>query len=306
LKQRAIRASLSRLATEQPNPESAGLDTKSSLEIARIINTEDLKVAVAVERVLPEIAAAIDWIAAAFRRGGRLIYVGSGTSGRLGALDSVECPPTFNADPRLVQYVIAGGVRALGRAAEADEDSRPAGEREIARKRPGKNDVVVGLAASGRTPFTLASLDYARRRGARTIAITCNRDTPIETIADLAIVVEVGPEVVSGSTRMKAGTAQKMVLNMLTTGAFTRIGYVYGNLMVNVRPANSKLLERGVRILQEATGVHRARAQKTLKAAGSVQTALVMLKAGLTRTQAERALKAADGDVRSAIAGALS
>lgn len=306
MSKRTLDVDLSNLATEQPNPAASNLDVKSSLEIARTINAEDSKIAAAVKRALPEIAQAIDHIVASFRCGGRLIYVGTGTSGRLGALDAAECPPTFNVAPRMVQYIMAGGASALGRAVEADEDSRSFGEREIASRKPTKKDVVIGLAASGRTPFTLAAIEYARRKGATTVAVTCNHDTPLEAAADLAIVVEVGPEVVSGSTRMKAGTAQKMVLNMLSTGAFTMLGYVYDNLMVNVRPKNSKLRERAIAILQRATGASRPAAQKTLATAGSVQAALVMLKAGATRTQAERALKAAEGDVRRAIVSALS
>ncbi len=215
---------LSRLSTEKANRAAADLDLKSSLEVARIINAEDAKVAPAVKRALPQIARAIDMIANALRRGGRLIYVGAGTSGRIAALDAAECPPTFNTDPRTVQYVIAGGENALGSAVEANEDSRARGEREIAKKKPGKNDVVVGITASGRTPFTVAAVAYARRHGAKTIAVSCNRNSPLEKAAQLAIVAEVGPEVLSGSTRMKAGTAQKMILNMLSTGAMTRLG----------------------------------------------------------------------------------
>ncbi len=210
---------LSRLATEQPNRASADLDLKSALEVARIINAEDAKVANAVQRALPQIARAIDLIANALRRGGRLIYVGAGTSGRIAALDAAELPPTFNADPETVQFVIAGGLTALAAAAEANEDSRELGEREIAKKKPNRNDVVVGIAASGRTPFTVAALSYAHKKGAKTIAITCNRNSPLQKAAHLAIVTEVGPEVISGSTRMKAGTSQKMVMNMLSSGA---------------------------------------------------------------------------------------
>src|SRR5438552_6857182 len=204
--------------TERANPASARLDTKSALQIARTINAEDAKVAGAVKSALPQIARAIDTIADAFRRGGRLIYVGTGTSGRIAALDATECPPTFGTDPKMVQFIIAGGLPALASAVEADEDSREDGERAIASKNPGPKDVVVGIAASGRTPFTIAAIGYARFRGANTIAITCNKNTPLEKAADFAIVTEVGPEVISGSTRMKAGSAQKMVLNMLSSG----------------------------------------------------------------------------------------
>ena len=239
---------LSRLSTEQRNRASANLDRESTLDLVRIINHEDAKVAAAVRKALPQIAAAIDIIADRLRRGGRLIYVGAGTSGRIAALDASECPPTFSTDPRMVQFIIAGGPKALGAAVEANEDSLELGASEMAKRKPGKKDVVVGIAASGRTPFTVAAIEYARKRGAATVAVTCNANSPLEQAAEIPIVTPVGPEVLSGSSRMKAGTAQKMVLNMLTTGAMTRLGYVYGNLMVNVNPKNAKLVERAIRI----------------------------------------------------------
>ncbi|HTZ95535.1 MAG TPA: N-acetylmuramic acid 6-phosphate etherase [Terriglobales bacterium] len=294
---------LNRLATERTNAASKDLDRKSALEIARIINAQDAKVAAAVRRALPQIAQAMDLIAAALQRGGRLIYVGAGTSGRIGALDAVECPPTFNADPRTVQFVIAGGPKALSAAVEANEDSRELGERAIKQKNPGKNDVVVGIAASGRTPFTIAAVQYARRKGAKTVAVTCAPKSALAKAAHLAIVAEVGPEVIAGSSRMKAGTAQKMVLNMLSSGAMTRLGYVYGNLMVNVHLKNQKLKHRGIAILEQAANIDQARAEQALQLAGdNVPVALVMLKAGVTRTQAERALKSSRQNVRQAIA----
>ena len=300
-------APLSRLLTEQLNPGSRDLDQKSSLEIARAINAEDGKVAAAVKTALPQIARAIDLIAAALKRGGRLIYVGAGTSGRIAALDAAECPPTFNSNPKTVQYVIAGGSKALGAAVEANEDSRKMGEREIEKKKPGKNDVVVGIAASGRTPFTVAAVEYARHRGAKTVAVTCNPGSQLAKAAHFAIVTEVGPEVIAGSSRMKAGTAQKMVLNMLSTGAMTRLGYVYGNLMVNVHLKNEKLIERGISILQTATKTDRATAAKMLHSAGnSVPAALVMFLAEISRADALRALRTAKGSVRAAIAAARS
>ena len=301
------RSRLSQLATEQTNRASADLDLKSSLEIARIINAEDAKVAAAVKRALPQIAQAMDWIVAALRRGGRLIYVGAGTSGRIAALDAAECPPTYNTDPRTVQFVMAGGPKALGSAGEMNEDSRQSGEWEISKRKPGRNDVVVGIAASGRTPFTVAAVAYARRAGAKTVALTCNHDSPLVKASHLAIVTEVGPEVISGSTRMKAGTAQKMVVNMLSTGAMTRLGYVFGNLMVNVRLKNEKLAARGVNILERATVVHREAAQRALKLAGNhLPVALVMLTAGVQRKEAEQALKASGGAVRRAVAAVRS
>jgi N-acetylmuramic acid 6-phosphate etherase len=297
----------SRLVTEQPNRASTGLDLQSALEVARVINNEDATIATAVRHAVPQIARAIDMIAHALQRGGRLIYVGAGTSGRIAALDAAECPPTFNVDSKTVQFVMAGGPAALAAAVEANEDSRVLGEREMAKKKPGRNDVVVAIAASGRTPFTLAALHYARRKGARAVAVTCNRNTPLQKAAHLAIVAEVGPEVISGSTRMKAGTAQKMILNMLSSGAMTRLGYVYGNLMINVHPKNSKLAARGIRILQQAAGVDRKTARQALGAArNSVPVALVMLHAEVNRREAELALRSAGGHVRQAIAAARS
>jgi N-acetylmuramic acid 6-phosphate etherase len=294
--------SLQNLETEQPNLASAELDTRSALEIARIINNEDKKVAPAVENALPQIAQAIDVIAEALQLGGRLIYVGAGTSGRIAALDASECPPTFNIDPKTIQYLIAGGEKALGRAAEHNEDSRNLGQADLARKKPTKKDVIIGIAASGRTPYTVAAIEYARKRGAKTVAVVCNRHSELGRAAHIEIVADVGPEALSGSTRMKAGTAQKMILNMLTTGAMARLGYVYGNLMVNVHTRNQKLVERGLMILQQAAGVERETASQALKAAkNQVQVALVMLKTGLGRTQAQQRLKRAKGNVRKAI-----
>ena len=295
-------AELDGLATEQPNPDSAELDTRSALEIARIINSEDAKVAAAVERALLQIAQAIDWIAESMANGGRLIYVGTGTSGRIAALDAAECPPTFGVSSKMVQFVMAGGPRALGSAVEADEDSRVLGVREIRKKGPGKKDVVVGISASGRTPFTIAAVEWARRVGAKTIAVTSNPGSALERAAELAIVVETGAEVVAGSTRMKAGTAEKLTLNMLSTGAMVRLGYVYGNLMVNLHQKNRKLAERAVGIVERAAEVDREQARRVLKAAGgSVATAIVMQVAGVKKSSAERLLGAAGGNVRKAI-----
>ena len=243
---------LRRLRTEQPNQAANDLDQKSSLEIAQLINAEDATVALAVTRALPQIARAIDQVAAALRRGGRLIYVGAGTSGRIAALDAVECQPTFNTDR--VHFIIAGGAKALASASEISEDDSKAGRQEMSRRKPTKNDVVLGIASSGRTPFTVAAIAEARRRGAHTIALTCNPNSPLERAAHFAIVTQVGPEVLAGSSRMKAGTAHKMVLNIISTAAMTRLGYVYGNLMVNVAPRNEKLLQRAIGILEQATG----------------------------------------------------
>jgi N-acetylmuramic acid 6-phosphate etherase len=290
------------LTTESQNEASQGFDTKSALEIARIINHEDSKVAAAVKRAIPEIAAVIDQVARSLRDGGRLIYIGAGSSGRIAALDSSECPPTYSTSPGQVQYIMAGGPKALASAVEVNEDSEELGQRDIARRRPTRKDVVIGLSASGRTPYVVAAVAYARARGAHTAAITCNHDTPLAAAADIAVVAEVGPEVVSGSTRMKAGTAQKMVLNMITTGAMTRLGYVYENLMVNVHMQNSKLVERGIRILMSACKIDRETAVHTIKSAGrSVPVALVMLKARVDKPEAVRRLAKSDGNVRLAI-----
>jgi len=293
---------LSSLATERQNLASQALDTKSALEIATIINNEDAKVAGAVRMALPQIAQAIDRIAEALSRGGRLIYVGTGTSGRIAALDATECPPTFSTDPKLVQFVIAGGERALGRAVEASEDSVELGQKDLAKVRPGKKDVVVGIAASGRTPYTIAAVEYAKKKGAKTIAVACNPGTPLGRAAEISIVADVGPEVLSGSTRMKAGSAQKMILNMLSTGAMTKLGYVYGNMMVNVSLKNTKLYERAVGILSKLAGVRREQATSAIERSGkSVPTALIMLKTGVGRAEAARRLRVARGNVRRAI-----
>jgi N-acetylmuramic acid 6-phosphate etherase len=244
-------------------------------------------------------------VAAGLREGGRLIYVGAGTSGRLGALDASEIPPTFNTDPRTVQFIMAGGPKALGASTEASEDDTALAVAEIKKRKPGKHDVVLGIATSGRTPFTIAAVEYARRRGSRTIALTCNRNSPLERAADFAIVTEVGPEVLAGSSRMKAGTAHKMVLNMISTGAMVRLGYVYGNLMVNVWTKNEKLVQRAIRIVEQATGADHETAARALKESGNrTPVAVVMLAAGATRSRASAALKKSKGHVREAITAA--
>jgi N-acetylmuramic acid 6-phosphate etherase len=295
--------SLRRLRTEQPNQAANDLDQKSPLEIAQLINAEDSRVAAAVTRVLPQIARAIDQVTAALRRGGRLIYVGAGTSGRIAALDAVEILPTFNTDR--VHFIIAGGPNALASASEISEDDTKAGRQEMSRRKPTRQDVIIGIASSGRTPFTVAAIAEARRRGASTIALTCNPNSPLERAAHFAIVTQVGPEVLAGSSRMKAGTAHKMVLNIISTAAMTRLGYVYGNLMVNVVPRNEKLMQRAIAILEQATGADHELASRTLKASGNrTPVALVMLAANRTRPQAQAALKKAKGNVRQAIAAA--
>jgi N-acetylmuramic acid 6-phosphate etherase len=294
---------LRRLRTEQSNPAATDLDLKSSLEIATLINAEDARVAGAVARALPSIARAIDLAAASLRKGGRLIYVGAGTSGRIAALDAAECPPTFNVAPSTVQFLIAGGEKALASETEASEDDTQLARKEMSKRKPTKNDVVIGIASSGRTPFTVAALEFARHHGAKVIALTCNRNSPLEQAAHFAIVTEVGPEVLAGSSRMKAGSAHKMVLNMISTGTMTRLGYVYGNLMVNVVPKNEKLRLRAISILEQATGSDNSTVTRTLAASGNrTPVAVVMLAANATRSQAAAALKETRGHVRSAIA----
>jgi N-acetylmuramic acid 6-phosphate etherase len=291
---------LGRLRTEQSNDDADDLDQKSSLEIARLINAEDATVALAVTRVLPQIARAIDLVAAALRHGGRLIYVGAGTSGRIAALDAAECMPTFNTDR--VQFIIAGGAKAIAFESEVSEDDAKAAREEMSRRKPSRKDVVLGIASSGRTPYTVAAVAEARRRGARTIALTCNRDSPLERAAHFAIITQVGPEVLAGSSRMKAGTAHKMVLNMISTAAMARLGYVYGNLMVNVAPKNEKLKQRAIAILERSTGADHESARRTLEASGNrTPVAVVMLAAGITRSRAAAALKTTNGHVRQAV-----
>jgi N-acetylmuramic acid 6-phosphate etherase len=293
---------LAMLTTESPNVASQGLDTKSALEIARIINHEDSKVAAAVKKALPEIAIVIDTVARSLRDGGRLIYVGAGSSGRISSLDASECPPTFSTAPSQVQYIMAGGPKALASASDVNEDSPEIGQRDIARRRPTRKDIVVGVSASGRTPYVVGAVEYARARGAKTACITCNEHTPLSDVSDTAIIADVGPEVISGSTRMKASTAQKMILNMITTGAMTRLGYVYENLMVNVHMKNAKLVERGIRVLMNVCGIDRDTAIRTIKSAGkSIPIALVMLKANVDKMEAVRRLTKSDGNVRLAI-----
>lgn len=302
-----VTSDLRQLPTEQILAAAADLDRMSSLEIVRLINDEDATVATAVGKALPEIARAIDVVAAGLRQGGRLIYVGAGTSGRLGALDASEIPPTFNTDPSTVQYIMAGGAKALGASTEASEDDTRLALAEIKKRKPRKHDIVLGIATSGRTPFTIAAVEYARSRGAHTIALTCNRDSPLERASDFAIITEVGPEVLAGSSRMKAGTAHKMVLNMISTGAMVRLGYVYGNLMVSVWTKNEKLVQRAIRIVEQATGADHETSARALKASGNrTPVAVVMLAAKVTKSQGAAALKQTKGHVRQAIDLAMS
>jgi len=295
---------LEQLLTEQVNPASATIDTVSTEAALRIINQEDGKVAAAVEREIPAIARAVDAIAAAIGRGGRLFYLGAGTSGRLGVLDAAEIPPTFGASPELIIGIIAGGEPALSRSTEASEDDPSTGARDLAQHGFTARDVLVGLAASGRTPYVLGAIAEARRVGAVTVGISCTSDSELARAAEIAIVPLVGPEVIAGSTRLKAGTAQKLVLNMLSTAVCIRLGYVYGNLMVNVQPKNSKLADRARRIIAAAAEVSQERAGELLEASGGrVAVAIVMSRKGCVRVEAERLLSEAGGRVSAALAG---
>jgi N-acetylmuramic acid 6-phosphate etherase len=288
--------------TEQENPRTREIGSLPVSEIVRIINDEDARVAAAVERTLPEVARAIDGIVAKLEGGGRLIHVGTGTSGRLGVLDASECPPTFGVPAELVQGLIAGGYEACYRAVEASEDDRVAGARDLEARGVTSQDAVVGIAASGRTPYTIGAVSHGRALGAFTVAVTCVPDSEITHAVDVAIVPVVGPEVLAGSTRMKAGTAQKMVLNMLSTVAMIRLGYVTGNRMTNMRARNSKLLARSIRIVCAEAGVDEASAQAALAAANDdLPLALVMLKTGRPRDEAKAALDAARGLIAKAV-----
>ncbi len=292
------------LLTEQANPASASIDALSTEAVLRIINGEDHRVAAAVEREIPAIARAVDAVVAAFRRGGRLFYLGAGTSGRLGVLDASECPPTFSVPPEMVQGIMAGGEAALSRATEATEDDPAMGARDLLARGFTERDVLVGITASGRTPYVLGAVAEAKHMGATTVGISCTPDSELARAVAISIAPLVGPEVVAGSTRMKAGTAQKLVLNMLSTSAFVRMGYVYGNLMVNVQPKNVKLVDRALRIVARAAGVSRERAAELLGASGnSVRTAILMGKAGVGRREAERRLAAAGGRISEALHG---
>ena len=293
---------LENLLTEQSNPASASLDSLTAEQVLRIVNAEDARVAAAVEREIPAIARAVDVIVAALEKGGRLFYIGAGTSGRLGVLDASEIPPTFSAPATMVQGIIAGGEAALSRATETTEDDPAIGVRDLLAYGFTAGDVLVGIAASGRTPYVLGAVAEAHRMGAVTIGISCTPESELARAVDIAITPLVGPEVVAGSTRMKAGTAQKLVLNMLSTGACVRLGYVYGNLMVNVQPKNRKLVDRARRIVAQAAGVSYERAGELLEESGSsVRTSIVMAKAGVGREEAERRLAAAGGRISKAL-----
>ncbi len=292
----------SKLSTEKRNPRSEGLDRLDAAELVEIINREDRRVPEAVGRERENIAAAVEIIAERFRRGGRLIYVGAGTSGRLGVLDAAECPPTFGAGPTMVQGIIAGGREALVRSAEGCEDVAADGAKAIDAKRVGEKDVVVGVAACGLTPFVRGAVERARRLGAATVFVTCSPEIRRRVRADVVICPEVGPEVVTGSTRMKAGTATKLVLNTLTTAAMVRLGKVYDNLMVDLKATNEKLRDRAERILMAVTGIGRPVARELLeRAEGEAKTAIVMQERGVNCEEARRLLSEAGGFLRAVL-----
>ena len=293
---------LDHLLTEQPHPESQRIDTLSTGGILAVLNAADAEVPAAVAQEIPRIARAVDAIVTALERGGHLVYIGAGTSGRLGVLDASECPPTFNVPPDLVRGIIAGGDRALKCSTEASEDDSDAGARDLTASGFASGDVLVGISASGRTPYVLGAIAKARAMGAVTCGISCTADSELSRAVDYPMEPKPGPEVLAGSTRLRAGTATKLVLNMISTAVMIRLGYVYGNLMVNVQPTNEKLAARARRIIEHATGVSRERAAELLEAAGrDVRTAIVMEKKKIARDQAERLLLRAGGRIREAL-----
>ncbi|MGG4609264.1 N-acetylmuramic acid 6-phosphate etherase [Providencia sp. Me31A] len=293
---------LSKMVTESRNPASTHIDQLSTIDMLHVINNEDKLVPLAVEKVLPEIAQLVDKVAAAFLKGGRLIYSGAGTSGRLGILDASECPPTYGTPHEQVIGLIAGGHQAIFRAVENAEDKPELGEQDLKNIQFNEKDVLVGIAASGRTPYVLGALAYANSVGATTASISCNPNSPIANAADIAITPVVGAEVVTGSSRMKAGTAQKLVLNMITTGAMIRIGKVFGNLMVDVEATNAKLIERQIKIVMEATDCDRTTAENALQQCDRhCKTAILMVLSGLNADDARQLLSNNNGFIRTAL-----
>lgn len=294
---------LNKIATEQRNPNTTNIDTLSTVDMVKLINREDHRVAEAVGLVTDQIAAAIDVIAEKLEKGGRLVYCGAGTSGRLGILDAVECPPTYSTDPEQVQALIAGGYPAMFKAVEGAEDSMDLGVQDLERIRFSCADVLVGIAASGRTPYVKSCLEYARQLGAATIAVTCCPGSELELLADIGISPAPGPEVLTGSTRMKSGTAQKMVLNMISTGTMIKLGKVYGNLMVDVQPSNEKLVRRCVHIVCTAAECSEEEAAAALEACGyQAKTAIIMILLGISAQEAKVRLDAAGGRIAQVLA----
>jgi N-acetylmuramic acid 6-phosphate etherase len=292
-----------RRRTEQRNLASRNLDHMSSLEIVRVMNREDRRIALAIARELPAIARAVDGIVDHIRRGGRLLYIGAGTSGRLGVLDASECPPTFGVSPKLVRALIAGGPKAIHFPVEGAEDDRAQARRDLRKIHLTKQDALVGLAASGTTPYVLSAITYAKQKGALTIGVTANRNSPLVRAAKIAIAPNVGPEVLTGSTRLKAGTAQKMVLNMLSTASMVRLGHAYDNLMIDLTRTNTKLKDRAGRILIEASGKELSAVEHALRQSEhNLRVALIMLKRGFSAELARKALHEAGGILRRALA----
>ncbi|EEZ83036.1 N-acetylmuramic acid 6-phosphate etherase [Vibrio alginolyticus] len=298
----ALIAALSHLVSEGRNPDTMDIDLLPSLDIVQRINQQDKLVPLAVEKVLPEIAEAVDKITEAFKVGGRLFYIGAGTSGRLGVLDASECPPTFGTDPEMVVGIIAGGKEAMFRAKEGAEDDPALGEQDLKENTLTQRDVVVGIAASGRTPYVIGGLEYANELGATTVALSCNPDSPIAAIADIAISPVVGPEALTGSTRLKSGTAQKLVLNMLTTASMIRLGKSYQNLMVDVKATNAKLVARAARIVMQATDCTNQEAKTALKETDyDAKLAILMILTGLDKESATEQLNAKQGYLRKVV-----
>ncbi|WP_314869583.1 N-acetylmuramic acid 6-phosphate etherase [Aggregatibacter kilianii] len=295
--------SLEKMLSEQRNPNTLHIDSLPSLDIVTLLNNEDKLVALAVEKNLPQIAQAVERIVAAFQAGGRLVYMGAGTSGRLGVLDASECPPTFGVPSSMVVGLIAGGETALRNAVEGAEDNLAAGEQDLRHINFSRKDVLVGIAASGRTPYVIGGLNYAKQLGATTVSLVSNPNAVMSDIADIAITTVVGPEALTGSSRLKSGTAQKMVLNMLTTAAMIRLGKCYQNLMVDVQATNQKLKARAIRIVMQATDCDQITAEQTLHTTnGNAKLAIMMLLSGLDKTQAETALAQNQGRLQSALA----
>ena len=293
---------LSKLVSEDRNPDTMNLDTLSALELVTTMNKQDKQVPEAIEQELPRIAQAVDMISAAFSNGGRLFYIGAGTSGRLGILDASECPPTFSVDESMVIGLIAGGPDAIIRSQEGVEDSMDQGQQDLITQKLTDKDIVVGIAASGRTPYVIGGLKYAQSLGAQTVSISCNPDSAIEQYADVAIAPVVGPEVLSGSTRLKSGTAQKMILNMLTTGSMVRIGKSYQNLMVDLSASNEKLRARAIRIVMQATQCNEKKASDVLHGTNfDVKKAILIILTSASDQLASEALSAASGHLRIAI-----
>ena len=293
---------LSTLITEQRNPNSMHVDSLSALEIVQLMNQEDKQVPLAIEKCLPQIAQAVECIVAAFQQGGRLIYIGAGTSGRLGVLDASECPPTFGVSPEMVKGIIAGGERALRHPIEGAEDSKAQAVADLQTIQFSSKDVLVGIAASGRTPYVVGALEYAKSLGSATVSIASNPNSAMANIVDIAIDTVVGPEVLTGSSRLKSGTAQKLVLNMLTTASMILMGKCYQNLMVDVQASNEKLKARAIRIVMQATDCDKALAEETLKQADqNAKLAIMMILSGLDRAQAEALLEKHQGKLQLAL-----